>query len=70
MVLPLVNAGEYFAGYCHAITECWYFVGDCLAISECWRLFCWLLSCHLLRLEKIFIAIVMLLVNAGKYIVG
>ena len=31
IVLPLLNAGEYFVGYCHAI-------------SECWRIFCWLLS--------------------------
>ena len=61
IVLPLVNAGEYFVGYCLAISECWrvfcwlvlplvnageYFVGYCLAISECWRIFCWLLSCH------------------------
>ena len=33
IVFPLVNAGEYFVGYC-------------LAICECWRIFCWLLSCH------------------------
>ena len=31
IVLLLVNAGEYFLGYC-------------LAISECWRIFYWLLS--------------------------
>ena len=56
IVLPLVNAGEYFFGYCHGFSECWrifwlaivlplvnageYFGGCCLAISECWRIFC------------------------------
>ena len=33
IVLPFVNAGEYFVGYC-------------LVISECWTIFCWLLPCH------------------------
>ena len=61
IVLPLVNAGEYFVSYCQSISECWkyllaivmplvnageYFVVYCQAISECWRIFCWLLSCH------------------------
>ena len=31
IVLPLVKAGEYFVGYCHAI-------------SECGRIFSWLFS--------------------------
>ena len=47
IVLQLVNAGEYFVGYCLAICESGeYFVGYCLAITEFWRIFCWLLSCH------------------------
>ena len=59
--LQLVKAGEYFIGYCLAISESWRIFGcllSCiceswrifcwlfLAISECWRIFCWLLSCH------------------------
>ena len=40
IVLPLVNDGEYFVGYCLAISEAReYFVGYCLAITECWRIF-------------------------------
>ena len=48
IVLPILNAGEYFVGYCLDISKCGkYFVGYCLAISECWSLICCLLSCHL-----------------------
>ena len=43
--LPLVNAGEYFLGYCLAISECWR-IWLFNAISECWRINCWPLSCH------------------------
>ena len=57
IVLPLVNAVEYFVGYS-------------LAISKCWRIFCWLLSCHWLMLENILLPIVMALVNAGDYFAG
>ena len=47
IALPLVNAGEYFNGYCLAISETGeYFVGYFLAITECRRVFCWLLPCH------------------------
>ena len=35
IVLPLVNAGEYFVGYCLAISATGeYFDGYCLGISE------------------------------------
>ena len=48
VVLPLVNAGEYFVGYFLPIVIAGnYFVGYCLAICESWRIFCWLLSCYL-----------------------
>ena len=47
VVLTLVNAREYYVGYCLAISEsCEYFVGYCLAIRKGWRIFCWLLSFH------------------------
>ena len=50
IVLPLVNAGEYFVGYCHGFSECWI---SCSSI--CWANFfliafiysreLWLVSC-------------------------
>ena len=47
IIMTLMNAGEYFVGYCLSISETEeYFVVYCLAISEVWRIFCWLLSCH------------------------
>ena len=68
IVLPLVNAGEYFVGYFLAISDAGdYFVGYCFAIGESWRIFCWLLSCHLLILENILLSIVLPLVNADEY---
>ena len=46
-VLPLVNAGEYFVGYCLDFSASGeYFVCCCLAISEGWRIFTLILSCH------------------------
>ena len=40
IVLPLVNAVEYFVGYFMPLVNAGeYFVGDCLAISECLRIF-------------------------------
>ena len=45
--LLILNAGEYFDGYCLAISEAGeYFDGFCLAIRECRRIFCLLLSCY------------------------
>ena len=41
IVLPKVNAGEYFLGYCLAVVNSGeYFVGYFLAIRECCRIFC------------------------------
>ena len=47
IVLLLVNAEEYFVGYC-------------LVISECWRILCWLLSCHRKMLKNILLVIALL----------
>ena len=40
IVLPLVNAGEYFVGYILAISVSGeYIVGYCLSINDCCRIF-------------------------------
>ena len=52
IVMPLVNAGEYFVGYSHAI-------------SECWRIFCWY-CLALLDAGEYFFAFVMPIVNAEE----
>ena len=57
IVLLLMNAGEYFDGYC-------------LVISECWRIFRWLLSCQSKMLKNILLVIAVLLLNAGEYFDG
>ena len=57
IIMPLVNAEEYFVAYSPVSKEC------CI-------LFCWLLSCRYSKLENIWLAIVLLLVNAGEYFVG
>ena len=43
IVLPLVNAGEYFVGIVLLlVNDEEYFVYYCHAIRECKRIFCWL----------------------------
>ena len=43
IVLPLVNAGEYFVGIVYPLLNAGkYFIGYCPAIYECWGI--WLLS--------------------------
>ena len=41
IVLPLVNAGQYFVSIILPLVNAGeYFIGYCLAISECWRVIC------------------------------
>ena len=45
IILPLVNAGEYFVGYYMLLVKAGeYCVSYFNAISESWRIFLWLLS--------------------------
>ena len=56
IIIPLMNAGEYFVGYCLAISETVeYFVVNCFAISECWGNF--------------LLAIDLPLLNVGEYLI-
>ena len=54
IVLPLLNAGEYF-------------IGHCLSISECRRIFVAIVL-PLLKQENILLAIVLSLMIAGEYL--